>query len=409
MGSSGFDDVVWSTPTLAESEGEVESVRRAGALRFTVRHQVYGERWTVRATLCSDDPQITVGAGVVAVENRAGAAWLWPGGTMGLVGLVSEPERPVVMQVRRGRLVRTEGVDEWVAPGSDLSSPVVIELSGGPCSWAEAHATLPAWLPPLAVPAGDVVEIPLPDDTVTGAGVAAGERGVATITGIGRVPIRIQGPTGDVRLDLDFAPPLDELVRRCADSIEATDQQGGFVPGSSDVAAAKLLVLAAAGRREGESFDLLAGTLSDDPDHSPLVAVALGHLVSEGHTDVEALHRRVVGNLADGSGGLVASGLAAILGVPVPHDLARKPMPVGAAWAFARLGAGLPGSRVPPDDLASAADVATLAALGHHLGPGTGPVPPGVVAELAARRLLGTWTDGDPRILAWLLVAAATT
>ena len=193
--------VPWGEAALSVVDGEAESVRVAHRLRWTVRHHVGDAVWTLRATLASGDPGPALGAAHVDVDPGRGTAWVWAAGSEALVVLADDPERPVALRLRRGRLTVpdprsarvSDRVFEWLPGGSDLTRPAVLELSGCRCrSWTEVAALLPAWLPPLALPAGDDLLLHRPDARAHDGAIGADRdrRGLGARAGQGGDPGR---------------------------------------------------------------------------------------------------------------------------------------------------------------------------------------------------------------------------
>ena len=422
-GVAGVGPVPWDEAALSVVDGEAESVRVAHRLRWTVRHHVGDAVWTLRATLASGDPGPALGAAHVDVDPGRGTAWVWAAGSEALVVLADDPERPVALRLRRGRLTVpdprsarvSDRVFEWLPGGSDLTRPAVLELSGCRCrSWTEVAALLPAWLPPLALPAGDDLLLHRPDDAVSAPEAAVGPTGEVSVRGQGRVVIRVEGVSGDLELEAHFAPPLRDLQRRAADRVEARVVQGWSAGQAADVVAAQLIVLAATGRTDTEAFDLLAGSVVEHVHESPLRPLALAHVavVTGERTALDAL-REAVGGLRGPTARVIVTEMLLVgLGDPAVTDVisAGAPdlsQPHEAAVALAaRLGAGLPGRRAPEDPLAAAEDAACLALASGRLDPLRWPYPAAVVVEHTARRLRATW-QGDERVLAWLGIAEA--
>ncbi len=431
VGDSGGGPIDWGTPVVEVVEDEVESVRTAAGLTWTVRHHVSDNAWTVRGVLAAAEP-VTLGEAHVRVAAGAGAAWVWAAGSIGLVALADQAQRPVALRLRRGRLLpRAAGPDQgcpaprpagdeadgftWLASGAEVSGAVVVEFSATRCeSWSELHGLLPAWLPTLAVPTGDRVVLSLPDDAVTGADVVPGDDGEVWVGGPGRRVVRIEGVSGELALTVDVAPPLGDCLRLAADRIDAQTGQGTFVRLDAEVLAAQVLVLGAAGRVEGDAYDLLSAELAEREEFGPLATVALarGAVATPERWLVDALGRALGSLSGSQSRPILKAVLQALVWSPEVAALVRDRLPEhpDAAetpeWLAAWLGAGLPGQSGDVDDVTLARFAAYLAAADEPLDPTVWPIPAPVIVEHTTRRLLAGG-GSDACVLAWLLVGAA--
>jgi hypothetical protein len=182
----------------------------------------------------------------LAVEPGAALAWVWPGGTAGLIGLAGPLDRPsgdwrVGLRVRLGQLddlARSQPITArptdftWLPAGAAIGpgQQVVCSLQGRLVdSWAELGGWLPHWLPALDQPVGAVVELDRPDAVLTApAGRVEEVDGLTYLTGQGRVAADLTSQGGVARLDLCFArpagPQLDRWRARLDDPGLRSDQ-----------------------------------------------------------------------------------------------------------------------------------------------------------------------------------------
>jgi hypothetical protein len=306
-GGAGAERGGWRRLSWDSAEDQVWGEWRDGDLRYGVRHHV-GEHWDLRLWLANDGPQaVLLGPARLSVEPGEGLAWVWPGGTAGLIGWSGPLDRAtgpwrVGLRVRLGQLDDLDRAEPILARPDDFSwlpagttvgpgQQVACSWQGRTAqSWAELGGWLPHWLPPLDQPDGAVVELDQPDAVLEAPdGRIEVADGLTYLTGQGRVAADLSGPRGAVRLDLNFARPpglqLERWRERLLDGRLTPDRIGAgllvagwarptagpdwtdLVEGLADRAWVRLRQLAeGAGAAVGELAFLSLGLLATTPE-----------------------------------------------------------------------------------------------------------------------------------------------
>ncbi len=317
---------MWGDPEVTVVDGEVESVQTAPGLTWTVRHHVTDAVWNVRGVLAAAEP-ITLGSARVEVDAGEAAAWVWAAGTAGLVILADDPERPVGLRLRRGRILPPEPGEPygfaWWEPGAEVQQFAVVECTATRCdTWLSAVALLPQWLPTLALPAGDDLVLTMPDDSVTGPGVTSTADGAVSVTGVGHSVVRIQGVSGDLILGVDFGPALADCLSRTADRIVTESPSR---PAPAEVVAAQVMILAASAQTDNDAYDLLTAELAESHQEGSLrtMALALAAAATPERWLVDALAVAAARIMGPAARTLVKAVLRATVGSSVVSDRIR--------------------------------------------------------------------------------------
>ncbi len=418
MSADGGGEIIWSNPHVTVTDGEVEIVRTSPNLAWTLRHHVTDAVWTLRGVLVADEPA-TVGEAHLRVSPRDGSAWVWAAKGTALVVLADEAERPVVFRLRRGRLTPSPFADvdqfRWLETGADVRRFALVELSAVRCeSWAGAFAMLPAWLPNLALPYGDQLLLSLPDDAVTGPDVDTNDDGYVQVETWGPTTVDVVGVSGDLRLDVDFAPPMSELLGMSAREIVSGAWPGRAERMPTDELAARVIVLLADGRADTDAYDVFTAELAERPDHSSLRTVALTRaaVAIPERALLDALDDALRALAGPESRTVVMAVLRAALWSPEVTDLVRRATPrqpdpaESVETLAARLGGGLPGRSGSADVVALARSAACLSAADAALDPDHWPMSAATIVEHTSRRLRSA-APWRPEVLAWLSIAQA--
>jgi hypothetical protein len=325
------EPVGWRPLRWESAPDEVLGEWQDGPLRYGVRHHV-GEHWDLRLWLANDGPQtVLVGPAGLAVEPGAALAWVWPGGTAGLIGLAGPLDRPsgdwrVGLRVRLGQLddlARSQPITArpadftWLPAGAAIGpgQQVVCSLQGRLVdSWAELGGLLPHWLPSLDQPVDAVVELDQPDAVLNApAGRVEEVDGLTYLTGQGQVAADLTSQRGVVRLDLCFArpaaPQLDRWYGRLDDPGLSPDRVGAGLlvaawarPGAGPAWAG--LTERLAERAQGRLAELAQGPARAAPGEIAFLSVGLLAVVPALPQDAAVLDRigRAVERLTDRAG-----------------------------------------------------------------------------------------------------------
>lgn len=273
-------------PTIqAQSAGQAQSTIQAESP--ATLHQICGEEHLVRDPV--DDRWCSVAAPELRVRPEpAAVVWVWAAGAEGVLC--------VAPRHRAGPVVGLRLIAGWLqnqppdqpssssAPGGFALAPAPLELDPGR-RWvgtlrAELHpsldamaCSLPSWLNPLELSAGQPWEFHQPDQALVvepPATARAEGNGVQVTGGAGRAGVTLHSPRGLTSLTLSFAPTLDTLLAAGASQVLRGDQPVE--------AAAAFVVVEALGRSLISQPQAAQAWLDDydwqrDPD---LLAIATG-------------------------------------------------------------------------------------------------------------------------------------
>lgn len=254
---------------FTDDEDEVEHAFSVGRCRLAVRHTV-AEQWGMRWAFGNPGAQAADPRVRLRIEPGPRLhLWVWAAGAEGLIVLSpAEAARPVLaLRVQQG-VLRTSG-DELalrpvgeLAPGGRYVTVLRVRQHTG---IEEVAAGLPDWLPGLALPWGEPLELRTPDWAVVPPDdmEAVTEDGWVTLQprrGVARV--LVHSPRGVTDLEVATAPPLEDLLAaRAHDLLEEEDALDGAQACvvaealtrnlAADPWAARRLVRAAVRRPEG--------------------------------------------------------------------------------------------------------------------------------------------------------------
>ena len=243
-----------------------------------VRHSI-GQAWTLRWALNAAEPLELDEAPLLRVRpGAASVVWAWAAGAEGV--LVVGPRRraaPVVgLRLTQGWL-QSEGDGFSLAPDGLALAPGrrwvgALRAELYPSAQAVA-ASLPAWLAPLELTAGQPWEFRQPDQALVAqppATTRAEGDAVQVLGEAGRAGVVLHSPRGLTALTLSFAPTLDTLLAAGASAVLRAD--GPLTPAAA-------FVLAEALGRSLISQPRAAESLLDEYDwqlEADLLAIATG-------------------------------------------------------------------------------------------------------------------------------------
>lgn len=243
-----------------------------------VRHSI-GQAWTVRWALHAAEPLELDEAPVLQLRPGPGSVvWAWAAGAEGV--LVVGPRR------RAAPVVGLRLTQGWLQPDGDgfALAPDALALTPGrrwvgalraelyPSTQAVA-ASLPAWLAPLELTAGQPWEFRQPDQALVAqppATTRAEGDAVQVLGEAGRAGVVLHSPRGLTALTLSFAPTLDTLLAAAASRV---------LRGDEPLTPAAAFVLAEALGRSLISQPQAAEAVLDDYDwhlEADLLAIATG-------------------------------------------------------------------------------------------------------------------------------------
>lgn len=263
------------TGRFTDDADEVEHGFGLDVVSCAVRHSV-GQAWTLRWALNTAELLELRRPPRLLMHPAPGCvAWAWAAG--------AEAALAIAPAVRSGPIVGLRLGQGWLRSGPDGFSLAPDELALTPGRrWigglkAELYpsveamaATLPSWLGPLELSAGQPWEITQPDQALVvhpPASTRAQGDAVQVYSEAGRAEVALHSPRGLTTLTLSFAPSLDTLLAAGASAVLRID---GPVS-----AAAAFVVTEALGRRLISDPAAAEGWLvENDWDTSELLAIA---------------------------------------------------------------------------------------------------------------------------------------